>query len=164
MHKILPLCHWSSDGNHPLNRKVEGMKSYKLNKSQILKTLMSFTKRCKWKHSDALNTLFMVSPNLYSPTLMAQPLSTASFPALKRKYSWNSINEWGNSWFLLPPQTTPGIPIGPWNFQIFCHWTRSPSTTLNKNTLSIRSWKSICYSSGFPSLAAGKGKEQCWEK
>lgn len=68
----------------PEQENGEGMKSHILKKSQILKTLMGFAKRCK-RQSDAFNTPFKVSLNLYSPTLMAQPLSTASFPALKKK-------------------------------------------------------------------------------
>lgn len=76
----------------PGQENGQGVKSYTLNKSQTLKTLLGFAKRWKWK-SEAFTTLFMASLNLYSPTLMAQPLSTASFPALKKNKTTVGIPE-----------------------------------------------------------------------
>lgn len=100
-----------------------------------------------------LNTLFQVSFNvlrLYLPTLIAQPLSTASFPAL-RKLQWELL-EWTrqqfntvcfhpkcNSWQSdMPIEFSDVLPL-----QVILH--QSSEYEPYKTILSIISWKNTWY-------------------
>lgn len=133
----------------PEQENGEGMKSHILKKSQILKTLMGFAKRCKQK-SDAFNTPFKASLNLYSPTLMAQPLSTASFPALKKKLQLE-FHKWMRQHLTMSAST----PNHSWHsnrplefldlLPLEVILNQIPEYNPYKTTLSIRSWKNICY-------------------
>lgn len=100
-----------------------------------------------------LNTLFQVSFNalhLYLPTLIAQPLSTASFPAL-RKLQWE-LHEWTrqpfntvcchpkcNSWHLdMPIEFSDVLPL-----QVILNQISEYEPY--KTILSIITWKNIWY-------------------